>query len=81
MRGIDRILAKVLEAHGGEPHFAQLIARRRADVRTNVAWDLVRDGRRREARELLREARKLSPSWKSYRLWLRSMLPGAGKGA
>ncbi len=76
MRGIERILAKVQAAHAGEAHFAQLIARRRAAVRCNVAYDLLREGRRSEAKQLVREANRLAPSWKSYKLWLRSMLPG-----
>jgi len=77
LRGVDRILAKVTAAHAGEAHFARLIARRRAAVRLDVAWDLLREGRRDEARELLSEAKQLAPSWKSYKLWLRTMLPRA----
>ncbi|MCA8950721.1 MAG: glycosyltransferase, partial [Planctomycetes bacterium] len=75
MRGIERILAKVATTHSGEAHFAQLIAKRRAAVRCNVAYDLLREGRRSEAQQMLREANRLAPSWKSYKLWLRSMLP------
>ncbi|MCR9244612.1 MAG: glycosyltransferase family 2 protein [bacterium] len=80
LRGIERILAKVAAMHPGEAHFAQLIARRRAAARCNVAYDLLQAGQRDEAREVLREANRLAPSWKSYKLWLKSMLMGSRGG-
>lgn len=76
VRGVDRILAKIAAMHGSEAHFAQLIRKRRATVRIEAARAMLREGRRDEARDLVAEARQLSPSWRTYRHWLRSRLPG-----
>jgi glycosyltransferase involved in cell wall biosynthesis len=75
LRGIDRILARVAQHHVGEAHFQNLIRRRRADVRLDYAWDLITTGRKAEGRALIREAQRLSPTWKALRMRLRSMLP------
>jgi glycosyltransferase involved in cell wall biosynthesis len=74
-RGVDRILDKVEQIYRHEPHFLKLVRRRRADVRLDVAWDLLAQGRRKEARAVVQEARRLAPSWKGLRMWAISMLP------
>jgi glycosyltransferase involved in cell wall biosynthesis len=75
MRGVDNILARVSERHDGEAHFQNLVRRRRAEVRLDLAWDLLREGRRQEARELIAEADGLARTWKGVRMRLRSLLP------
>jgi len=75
MRGVDRILDKVAQTHKGEAHFQNLVKQRRADVRLDLAWDMLREGRREEARQMLAEARGIATSWKGCRMWLRSLLP------
>lgn len=74
LRGVDRILGNVAQRYEGEAHFQNLIKRRRADVRLDLAWDLLAEQRFDDARELIEEAQKLSPSWKGLKLRLRSML-------
>ena len=75
LRGVDRIMDKMERLFAAEPRFLQLVRRRRAAVRLDLAWDLLRaGGRRSEARELIRQAQQQSFSWKGCRLWLRSML-------
>jgi glycosyltransferase involved in cell wall biosynthesis len=63
LRGVDRILDGIAKAHDGEAHFQNLVRRRRADVRLDVAWDLMREGRRAEARAMLLEARRHRATW------------------
>lgn len=75
LRGVDRILDKVAKAYEGEAHFLNLVARRRAEVRLDVAWDLLRGGRRSDARAMLAEAGRHARTWKGTRMWLRSLLP------
>lgn len=75
LRGLDRILARVATHHVGEAHFQNLIRRRRADVRLDLAWDLITTGRKVEGRAMIREAQALAPSWKAMRMRLRSLLP------
>lgn len=74
MRGIEKILERVAKQHEGEPHFQNLIKRRRAGVRLDLAWDLISDGRPEEARKVIREAQNLAPTWKGFRMRLRSYL-------
>lgn len=75
LRGIDRIVDKMQALFGDESHFRNLMHRRRASVRLDLAWDLLRDpGSRDEARQLIREAQALAFSWKGLRMWLRSHL-------
>lgn len=74
LRGIDRIMAKVAQEHVGEAHFQNLVRARRADVRLDLAWDLIGAGRKQEARELINEARGMASSWKALRMRLRMLL-------
>lgn len=74
LRGVDRIMDKMERVFGDEPHFQNLLRRRRASVRLDLAWDLVASGRRAEARELIQQAQQLAFSWKGVRMWLRSRL-------
>lgn len=81
VRGVDRIMQKVMADLGSEPHFRNLVAARRAAVRRDLAWDLLREGRRAECRALLREARALGGlHWRDLRMWLRSFLPAGAAG-
>lgn len=75
VHGIDRIMAKVLAAAPSDADLQRRIARRRAGVRTDAAWQLVRRGERRRARRWLREARDLG-GWSAARvkIWLRTLL-------
>jgi glycosyltransferase involved in cell wall biosynthesis len=75
VRGLDRILERVAKAHEGEHHFLNLVRRRRADVRLDLAWDLLAEGRRAEARALIAEAAGFARTWKGLRMRLRSLLP------
>ncbi len=75
VRGIDRILERVARHHRGEAHFQNLVLRRRADARLDLAWDLLGAGRKGEARAMIAEAAGLMPTWKGLRLKLRSLLP------
>jgi glycosyltransferase involved in cell wall biosynthesis len=79
LRGVDRILDKVLALHAGEAHFENLVRRRRAELRCDVAWDMLREGKRQQARSMLAEARGHMPAWKVLRMWLRSFLPVGGR--
>lgn len=74
LRGIDRILGRVAEQHAGEAHFQNLVRRRRADVRLDLAWDLLLVGRTAEARAIIDESTRLYRSWKGFRMKLRSLL-------
>jgi hypothetical protein len=76
LRGIDRIMARIAKEHDGEAHFQNLVRRRRADVRLDLAWDLLAAGRKVEARQLIAEAGGLARTWKGLKLRLRSFLPG-----
>jgi glycosyltransferase involved in cell wall biosynthesis len=73
--GVDRVLDKVGAAYAGEAHFENLVLRRRAEVRLEVAADLLRSGKPAEARKMLAEARRYARTWKGFRLWWRSLLP------
>lgn len=75
LRGVDKILDRVAAEHAGEAHFQALVRRRRADLRLDLAWDLITQGRRPEARRLIAEADGLRRSWKGWRMRLRSLLP------
>ncbi|MFY9345872.1 MAG: glycosyltransferase family A protein [Planctomycetota bacterium] len=75
VRGIDRILGDLARQYAGEAHFLNLFRRRRADVRLDLAWDLIAAGRRSEARALIDEASQLARTWKGMRMKLRSLLP------
>ena len=75
LRGVDRILDRLALDHPGEAHFENLIRQRRADVRLDLAWDLIAEGRRAEARVVIDEARALHRSWKGLRMKLRSLMP------
>lgn len=78
-RGVDRILDKVAATHVGEAHFQNLVKQRRAAVRVDLAWELLQEGRRAEARAALAEARRIATTWRGCRLWLRSLLPMRGR--
>lgn len=74
--GVDRAMAKIADVYGDEPHYRRLVRRRRAMVRHDLAWDLLKQGRLDECRAVLRDARALAgTSWRSLRLWLRTWLP------
>jgi glycosyltransferase involved in cell wall biosynthesis len=74
VRGIDRILARVAKEHEGEAHFQNLVRRRRAEVRLDLAWDLLGAGKRQEARAMIDEATDLARTWKGLRMKLRTLL-------
>ncbi|GAB4147985.1 MAG: hypothetical protein Fur0037_16230 [Planctomycetota bacterium] len=71
--GVDRICEKLAETHGSEPHFRRLMDRRRARSRLDLAWDRLAEGRKAEARALMREARALGRPWEAIRMWVRSL--------
>ncbi len=75
LRGVDRILDKVAAQHAGEAHFLELVQRRRAELRLDVAYDRLRSGARREARVMIGEAQRHARTWKGLRMWARSMMP------
>jgi glycosyltransferase involved in cell wall biosynthesis len=75
LRGLDRILDRVAAQHVGEAHFQNLVRRRRAEVRLDLAWDLLSAGRRGEAKALIDEAAGLARTWKGLRMKLRCLLP------
>jgi glycosyltransferase involved in cell wall biosynthesis len=75
LKGLDRILDRFARQHEGEAHFQNLVRRRRADVRLDVAWDLIGAGKRQEARAMIAEADGLQRTWKGLRMRLRSLLP------
>lgn len=75
VRGIDRILSGLAKQYDGEAHFLNLMRRRRAEVRLDLAWDLLVAGRRAEARALIAEAEEFARTWKGLRMKLRSLLP------
>ena len=74
LRGIDRIMEKVAQEHTGEVHFLNLVKARRANVRLDLAWDLLGAGRKQEARQLIAEATGMARSWKALRMRLRCLL-------
>ncbi|MFK7741297.1 MAG: glycosyltransferase family 2 protein [Planctomycetota bacterium] len=74
LRGVESILARMAKQHEGEAHFQNLIRRRRAAVRLDVAWDLIGERRFGEALTVIGEAQKLAPTWKGFKMRLRSML-------
>lgn len=73
--GVDKILDKYEQLFADQAHFRNLVRRRRAEVRLDVAWDLLRERRRDEARSMLRQARAHAFTWKGLRMWGRSLLP------
>jgi glycosyltransferase involved in cell wall biosynthesis len=76
LRGVDRIMDKMDRVYGDEPHFQNLVRRRRALVRLDLAWDLLQQpAGRKQARALIAQAQRLSFSWHGLRMWLRSLLP------
>jgi glycosyltransferase involved in cell wall biosynthesis len=74
LRGVEKILQRHAAQHPDRGHFANLIRRRRADVRLDLAWDLLAEGRSDEAQKLIREAQDLARSWRGYKLAVRSRL-------
>ncbi|HLQ39081.1 MAG TPA: glycosyltransferase family 2 protein [Planctomycetota bacterium] len=75
LQGIDRVMDKWLPTFGQEPHFRGLMERRRGTVRLELAWDLLREGHRAEARAMLAQARQhCGVTWRGCKMWLRSML-------
>lgn len=73
LHGVDRIMDKV--EPGAAPHLRQLVRRRRAGVRLDLAWDLLQAAATRsEALALIREAQRQAFTWKGCRMWLRSCL-------
>lgn len=75
LRGTDHIMERVAREHPGEAHFENLIRRRRAAVRLDVAWDLLAAGERQKARAMITEADRLVRTWKGFKMRLRSWLP------
>ena len=75
LRGVDKILDRIANEHAGEAHFLGLIRRRRANLRLDVAYELIAQGQRGEARRWIDEADRLGRSWKGWRMRLRSLLP------
>ncbi|MCB9876929.1 MAG: glycosyltransferase family 2 protein [Planctomycetes bacterium] len=74
LRGVDRILERIAHHHEGEAHFQTLIKRRRAAVRLDLAWDLLGEGRHGDADKVIAEAQALAPTWKGFKMRLRSLL-------
>lgn len=75
VKGIDRIMERIVAQQQGQAHFISLARNRQADVRLDLAWDLLAAGRRAEARQLIAEACRYARSWKALRMRLRSLLP------
>ena len=75
LRGTDRIMERVARDHQGEAHFQNLVRRRRAEVRLDLAWDLLAAGDKRAARAMIGEADRLKRTWKGFKMRLRSFLP------
>lgn len=75
VKGIDRIMERIVAQQQGQAHFITLARTRQADVRLDLAWDLLATGRRAEARQLIQEACRYARSWKALRMRLRSLLP------
>lgn len=82
LRGVDRIMEKVVASHPNQPQYLRLINEHRARIRLDVAWDLLCAGKRKACRAKVLEARALA-GWTaaSLRMWLRSLLGPARKGA
>lgn len=74
MNGVEHILLGVAERHAGEPHHLNLIRRRRADVRLDYAYELIGQGRHKEAAALVQEAQRIKPTWKGFKMRLRTLL-------
>ena len=74
LRGVDSILTRIALEHEGEAHFQNLVLRRRADARLDLAWDLMAEGRHDAANDLIREASRLATTWKGIKMKLRSLL-------
>lgn len=74
LRGIEKILERVAKQHASNAHVGSLIKQRRAGVRLDIAWDLLLEGRRQEARNIIREAQGIHPTWKGLKMKLRSYL-------
>ncbi len=74
LRGIEQILERVAKQHGRDAHVESLIKQRRAGVRLDIAWDLLLEGRKQEARKIIREAQNIHPTWKGLKMKLRSHL-------
>jgi glycosyltransferase involved in cell wall biosynthesis len=74
LRGIEHIMLRITEQHQGEAHFQNLIKHRRASVRLDLAWDLMSNGDYAQARQLINEAQQFAPTWKGFRMKLRSLL-------
>lgn len=75
LRGTDRIMERVAREHDGEAHFQNLVKRRRAEVRLDLAWDLIGSGEKQKARALIAEADRLQRTWKGFKMRVRSLLP------
>jgi glycosyltransferase involved in cell wall biosynthesis len=74
LRGVDRILDKVAADSDIDAQHRQLIARRRAAARLDVAWDHIAAGRGHEARVVIRDSFAHAVTWKGCRMWARSFL-------
>ncbi|MBL8730739.1 MAG: glycosyltransferase family 2 protein [Planctomycetes bacterium] len=74
LRGVDRILERVAHQYEGEAHFQNLVRRRRADVRLDLASDLLADGGHAQARQLIDEAAGLARTWRGVKLRMRTLL-------
>ena len=72
--GVDATLQRVLERRPSDPHFAELVRRRRATFRLERASSLMRGARYEEAAELIRAAQRMRWTWTGCRLALRAWL-------
>lgn len=74
LRGVDRILERVARQYEGEAHFQNLVRRRRADVRLDLACDLLAEQRFGDARQLIDEAAGIVRTWKGLKMRVRTLL-------
>lgn len=76
IRGIDKIMTRVLRSEGVTPELERSSEIRSAGVRIDAAYDLSRQGKGARARELLSEASaKGLGGWAAWKIWLRSWFP------
>ncbi len=74
LKGVDKILDRIAATHVGEAHFLNLVARRRADLRLDMAWDMLGERRFDDARAMIREADGHARTWKGMKMRLRALL-------
>ena len=74
LKGVDKIPDRIAATHVGEAHFLNLVARRRADLRLDMAWDMLGERRFDDARAMIREADGHARTWKGMKMRLRALL-------